>query len=130
MPTPEQIARVRLLAEKWKEVKPESVDLDKWTCGSHACLAGHAAQMPEFTKQGFILEKEENPFKEIIARPTYNGETGTRACVDFFGSGHQLFGSAESSPYDFNHENLSDHALAAERMRMWLELHNKEIKDN
>lgn len=134
MPTPEQIARVRLLAEKWKEIKPEIVNLNTWHkdtgCGTIACLGGHACLIPEFIEQGFHLDP-------VDEEPYFHGDYGITACHEFFGAAGMLFatnrhlaGSIFDKQIIESNSNITDHALAAERMRMWLELHDKEIKDN
>jgi hypothetical protein len=51
--TKDQQMRNTLLAlTNWHDVKPASVNLEHWRCGTHACFGGHLARWPEFKKLG------------------------------------------------------------------------------
>lgn len=121
MVTKTQLERVKLLREKWKEVDPARVDLDSWTCGTHACLAGHAMQMPEFIEQGFEADCK--------GRPSCDGSTGLTACEYFFGE-EEIFRVKGGCEFDYGLPgNISDYYLALHRLNRFIETHEGETED-
>jgi hypothetical protein len=77
-PTPDQNRRLIALYRYWLTVDPESVDLDIWACDTHACLGGHATQIPRFIDEGLRLSVRSEA-------PRYNNTSGTEALYLFFG---------------------------------------------
>ncbi len=117
MPTLVQYNRVKLLSEKWKEVKPKTVCLSTYKCGTLACLVGHAAQMDEFNQEGL--------YPNSSGLPVHGAFDGIDACLEFFGDFDILFagrtdGSWDAAILEKHNGNLNDHQLASERMAEWL----------
>lgn len=107
-----RLERLKLLQEKWKSVDPGTVDLEIWSCGTYACLGGHAAQMPEFMAEGFEI---------VCDVPNFRHHIGMAACTEFFGDRWGIFDCRGVCCFDQEIENASDYKLAAHRLARAIE---------
>lgn len=57
----EQLENCLLALSLWSEVKPRSVSLDVWKCGTLACFGGHLATWPEFQAKGVFADSDHAP---------------------------------------------------------------------
>ena len=82
------IARLIHLVTILGRVSPAQLKMGRWTCGTGACVIGHAALDPTFNAEGFVMETSNllkaKPFRE----PAYNDgaqhHTGWPASYKFF----------------------------------------------
>ena len=115
-----QLDRMKTLYVYWQTVDAGTVDLDRWFCGTHACLAGHAASIPEFQAEGFLRGAGNSL--------TYNDRWGTTAVRVFFGVYKDVFSPRHESRHDAeivarlttSSYWVNNWTLANERMRIWL----------
>jgi hypothetical protein len=99
----EQLDRLKRLLEIWQPVDPETVKLDNWVCGTHACLAGHACMAPGFIAQGLMLMQD--GFSGKLIYPKFGDWEGFDAVSEFFGTGE---------PFALRGECFLDHDIIAE----------------
>lgn len=79
--------RLMKLADHLDTVPEAQFDMTNWksTCGTAACAAGHAAMMPEFNEEGFVLRSESSIFGTYYYYyPAYQGYKAFEACENFF----------------------------------------------
>ena len=121
-----QLDRMKTLYVYWQTVDAGTVDLDRWFCGTHACLAGHAASIPEFQEEGFQRAGGHSRLRPTL---TYNDHLGTLAVLEFFGVYGDVFCARNASHYDeeildrltsSESDWVNNWTLANERMRQYL----------
>jgi hypothetical protein len=61
-----QIEMCLLALMHWKKVKPSSVNLEQWRCGTQACFGGHLATWESFKDMGVQATIHGNPYHPNI----------------------------------------------------------------
>ncbi len=119
------IPRIRVLAKFWKSVDPKTVNLDTWKCETHACLAGHAANIPEFADAGYYLTwvdcgVDMPAFKEFKSHEAVEEFFGADAFEYIFAPSGQCTLDSMFGPH-FQYSVTRHHQLATLRMEYVLE---------
>jgi hypothetical protein len=100
------LERLKFLRRYFRKVPAKVVNLERWECGTQACLAGHALEIPEFQAEGFTRQRDRDGSK---LWPAYKDLFGFAALEAFFGT---------SVPFERRGEAPCDPEIPAARPRL------------